>query len=291
MMAFSLSEIYTPLTASPYQQNERYTEIPPCKALRPYVRCFWGTAGHSVINRETGGGLVIPDTCMDIIVNVNFTRNRIDDWFCGINNCFFVSSRESHSDEQCTFAIRFYAWSVILFADSNMYGACNAFTESGAYFGDFRRTLCEKLADCRDIHERARAAEIFLLNKLEHSARTQNADVMNALYGIIRESGRANVDELARDTAVSRRTLERLFASNLGVSPKQLGNLLRYQMLWRAALRPDFNVHDAVYQFGYFDQAHLLHDFKKYHGMSLGEAQKLARFYKQSLSNSDKIRL
>lgn len=285
MMAFSLHEIYQPLTALPYRHSETYTETPPCEALRPYVRCFWGTAGHSVIAEASGGGLVIPDTCMDIIVNINFTQNRVDDWFCGVNDRHFISLGVGQSDEQAAFAIRFYAWSVILFADGDMHGVCNDFTESGAYFGDFRRTLCEKLADCRDIHERAKVAETFLLDKLQHTVRTQNADVMNALYHIIRENGRTDVDELARYAAISKRTLERLFAANVGLSPKQMSGLLRYQMLWREALRPDFNVHDAVYRFGYFDQAHLLHDFRKYHGLSLTEAQKLARFYKQSMPN------
>lgn len=276
MMAFSLHEIYQPLTALPCRHNETYTEIPPCEALRPYVRCFWGTAGHSAPVGEASGGLVIPDTCMDIIVDINFTQNCVEDWFCGVNDRYFVSSGAEQSDKQATFAIRFYAWSVILFADGAM---------RGAYFGDFRRALCEKLADCCDICERAKVAEQFLLDKLQHTARTQNADVMNALYHIVREDGRADVNELARDTAVSRRTLERLFTANVGLSPKRMSGLLRYQMLWREALRPDFNVHDAVYRFGYFDQAHLLHDFRKYHGMSLSEAQKLARFYKQSMSN------
>ena len=45
--------------------------------------------------------------------------------------------------------------------------------------------------------------------------------------------------------------------------------MIRYQMLWREALGASFNVHDAVYKFGYFDQAHLLNDFKEYHGISL----------------------
>lgn len=35
-------------------------------------------------------------------------------------------------------------------------------------------------------------------------------------------------------------------------------------------------VQDAVFAYGYFDQAHLLHDFKKFHGMSLGAARRTA---------------
>ena len=43
------------------------------------------------------------------------------------------------------------------------------------------------------------------------------------------------------------------------------------------ALKPDFNVHDAAYKFGFFDQPHLLNYFRKYHSISLSEARKRAR--------------
>ncbi len=34
---------YTPITAMPYSRSESYVEIEPCAALKPYIRCFWGS--------------------------------------------------------------------------------------------------------------------------------------------------------------------------------------------------------------------------------------------------------
>lgn len=34
---------YRPLTATPYQRSETYVEIEPCAALKPCIRCFWGS--------------------------------------------------------------------------------------------------------------------------------------------------------------------------------------------------------------------------------------------------------
>lgn len=274
-MAFSLHQIYVPLTALPFRRNEAYTEIQPCEALRPYVRCFWGTRGHAVHDPSPPSAQlpVVPDTCADIILRVNDTRNQMADHFCGVSNQSFLSHE---SGGECTFGIRFYAWSAVLFADEDMRGALNAFTESGAYFADLRRELCGRLAECSDIFERARTAEKYLLQRRARLAREESADIMNALYDIIQSDGRCDVGALAQSAVMSRRSLERLFAGQIGVSPKQMINMVRYQMVWRESLRGDFNVHDAVEQFGYYDQAHLLHDFKKYHGISLGEARKAA---------------
>ena len=280
-MSFSLNKLqrrYIPITASPYRRSEFYIEIPPCEVLRPYVRCFWGTPGYSVrCGQEFEERVrVIPDTCADIIITVDFTKDRVYDNFCGISNKSFISLENGGTGECFTFAIRFYAWSAVIFSDNDMRDSLNCLTESGTYFNAIRRELCEKLLCCRSIYERAGAAEEYLLRILQIQARTENADVMNSLYYTMEREGRVNVDQLAAYSAVSRRTLERLFASNIGASPKQMINMIRYQMLWREALGASFNVHDAVYKFGYFDQAHLLNDFKKYHGISLSRAQSLA---------------
>ena len=66
-----LTARYVPITADPTCQSNTHSEIIPCEALRPYIRCFWGTA-EPICNRVTDGTptLVIPDTCMDIIFNM-----------------------------------------------------------------------------------------------------------------------------------------------------------------------------------------------------------------------------
>ena len=278
-MPLTLDKIYMPLTASPYRHDKFHIEIPPCDALKPYVRCFWGTEGIA-----TGGGeselervIVIPDTCMDIILTVNFTKNKFYDNFCGLSNQSFISWEDGSLDKFFTFGVRFYAWSVILFADDDMRGVLNSFVDSGMYFKNLRRELCAELAECRDIFERARITERFLLRRLENSTRMENPDVMNALYFIIKNNGNVMVDDLCRQVIMSKRTLERMFAVHIGASPKQMINMMRYQMLWSDVLRPDFNVHDAVYKFGFFDQAHLLNYFRKYHSISLSEAREFAR--------------
>lgn len=59
--------------------------------------------------------------------------------------------------------------------------------------------------------------------------------------------------------------------------PKQLTSLVRYRYLWNDILfNKHFYVLDAVQLYGYTDQSHLLHDFKKYHTVLPGEAKRYA---------------
>ena len=68
-----------------------------------------------------------------------------------------------------------------------------------------------------------------------------------------------------------------LFADYTGVSPKQLSSLVRYQYLWHDILTEDsFHPANAVHKYGYTDQSHLLHDFKRYHTLLPAQAKDYA---------------
>ncbi len=57
----------------------------------------------------------------------------------------------------------------------------------------------------------------------------------------------------------------------------QLTSLVRYQNIWNDILfNKHYNVADTVQLYGYTDQSHLLHDFKKYHTLLPSEAKRYA---------------
>lgn len=274
---FTLSDIYEPITAEPFINNETYIEIKPCEELKPYICCFWGTLKPYArnINFEMKSGLVTPDTCMDIIFDIDINKNKLDDLFCGINDTSFITQGQKESNVTSCFAIRFYFWAVPLFSDETMNNALNAFTETGAYFKNIRRDFENILVEASSIQDRIAKAEKYLLKKL--NLNRQNNNVMNAVYKIMKSKGTASILEISEFGAVSKRQLERLFLEYVGVSPKKLSGLIRYQYLWQDILKDkNGDMQDFVCKYGYTDQAHLLKDFKKYHTMTPSEARKLA---------------
>lgn len=268
IMPFTLNNIFNTITANPNRIGN-YIEIEPCSALKPYIRCFWGSKYNRTNNegKKINKTRVIPDVCMDIILTANTATNQLNGHFCGINNSSFISTE---SDNFC-FGIRFYAWSVILFSDGSMRGALNTFTDIEAYFSDFTEGLKEKIFLASNFYERTVIAEKYLLNKL--NTNRENSDIMNSLFFIIKRNGNLKAKDLSDFSFISKRQLERKFLENTGVSPKQMINLIRYQMLWQDCIKYNFNVLNSVEKFGYCDQAHLLNDFKKYHGISLNQAR------------------
>ena len=274
-------KIYKPLTATPFKQDETYMELEPCEALKPYIRCFWGTASPIIRPecRESVTSVITPDTCMDIMFDIDYTNNRITNDFSGINiNSFQIHSLIGKERQVSTFAIRFYAWSVILFSEESMADAKNMYCDVGYYFPQLKKLLEERLFTMNSLMERKAIAEKYLLEHF-HPER-MNHVVTDALYEILRNKGNIRTLQLARDVHISTRQLERLFKENIGISPKQLSSVIRYQYLWNdiagSVGRVRFDVLDAVLKYQYTDQAHLLHDFKRFHSMSIQEAKELA---------------
>jgi AraC-like DNA-binding protein len=71
---------------------------------------------------------------------------------------------------------------------------------------------------------------------------------------------------------LSPRTLERRFSSQVGISPKRLARVHRLQKVLRAARRsgnPDWCA--LAIEYGYTDQAHLIHDFRDLAGLTPSE--------------------
>lgn len=267
-----LCDIYRPITATPFVNNDIYCEILPCEALRPYIRCFWGTKKPFSAQADTdSSGIVIPDTCMDIIFDINYTENNYNGFFCTIDEHSYRTGGAIITDTTATFAIRFYAWTAILFSEEVFTGRKNCAFAVEEFFSGLKAELESLLFDVPTLNGKIDITGKLLLKKL--CTHRINNNLMNAIYYMLETNGRAKISDICAYTSVSERQLERIFNYNMGVSPKTFSSLLRYQLLWQEiALSPSFNILDAVAKYGFSDQPHLLNEFKRRHMMTPKEA-------------------
>ncbi len=284
---------YKPLTATPYKHNETYSEMLPANPeLAKYIRCYWGSERPYLQKEERSvSGIVIPDTCVDIIYNIDHTDNTVSGGFCGINDASFCNS----ADRKCghlisTFAIRFYAWGVYAFSQDSLRDTLNGYYDVQSRFMWLDRILRQQLFEKRSMAERAALAEEAFLKRLSGSGKDladggisafgevrRNNTIDCAVAQILLHKGNVSAAQVARECFISSRQLERLFHEYVGITPKKLCNLVRYQCLWSEVLHnPRFHIADAVYRYGYTDQPHLMREFKRYHTMNISQAKKCA---------------
>jgi len=278
--------MFFPLTSTPFSRSG-YRELLPSKELTPYVRAFWTSWNEkeSTSQIKVSPAPIIPDLCADIIIATDGTESEADGreissmFFCGVSDKMFASAH-SQGQHRRLFGIRFYAWQASAFSDEPLFKTANGFFDLESYFMTARKLLLAKLSPIMTLEEFKQVAEETLLELLAHPASKmpeQNQLITDAIIQMIRTRGSQNLSSLLKDIHASERQLERFFAQTLSLSPKKVSSLIRYQSLWQSAcFSKNFDIQDAVADFGYFDQAHLLNDFKKFHGMNLTQARKIA---------------
>lgn len=133
--------------------------------------------------------------------------------------------------------------------------------EASEVMGAGVRLLHEQLYRCPTLNDMARAAEGFLLERLA-AARPYHA-VQTAATVILTHHGHVELEDLVHETGLSQRQFERKFAEQIGMGPKHYCRVARLNYVLRLKeTRPDRTWTELCYEGGYFDQTHLVKDFK-----------------------------
>ena len=156
---------------------------------------------------------------------------------------------------------------------------------AGRVFGKDLKALEEiALSSCKE-NEKIQAADAFF------HARKPQADPMIGLAGqlvdcILQNPGIKTVDDLVRSAGMGKRSLQRLFSEYVGVSPKWVIRRYRlHELIEKFNSDHGLDWSQLALDLGYFDQAHLINDFKSIVGHAPTEYRKLLGKNSQS-SNS-----
>ena len=76
------------------------------------------------------------------------------------------------------------------------------------------------------------------------------------------------VEEIIRQITYTPRYIRDVIREYTGISAKRLGDILRLQSIMLAQMQEDENAMDCVYDFGFYDQAHLNKSIKKLTGLT-----------------------
>ena len=127
------------------------------------------------------------------------------------------------------------------------------------------------LAGTRQREQQFLAVERFLLHRVQrqngHSTDAVSPQIEAAVSIIRSSAGRASIATVARRAGMSQSALERQFRAAVGTSPKTLSRLARLQhvcRLWDAGK----NLTEIAHEAGYFDQPHLVRDFRLFTGQA-----------------------
>jgi AraC-like DNA-binding protein len=128
------------------------------------------------------------------------------------------------------------------------------------------RELTDRLRGARSWAARFELVDTFLLRRLADST-SDSPGVEWSWEHLRRTQGRAHIGTLADELGWSHRRLIVRFREHIGLTPKTLARVIRFDRAVAALRRPVVrNLADIAFDCGYFDQAHMNRDFRELAG-------------------------
>ena len=107
----------------------------------------------------------------------------------------------------------------------------------------------------------------YLLGKLNKLKPALLID--RAMLQLIKTNGNLSMDKLASQSCLSVRQLERQSLQRIGISPKYFSRVVRFSEAYKFKERnPQTSWIEIAYRFGYYDQMHLIRDFRHFTGIN-----------------------
>lgn len=168
-----------------------------------------------------------------------------------------------------SFSISFYPYGFANFVDVPIKTLANKETTIEKLFGEeTAKKLEHEMVQATGTQARIAIAEKFLLGRLSEAA-TVDTIVKSTVEALLATKGNASISNILKEDPSKRRQLERKFSEQIGISPKQLGKVIRLQSALKMLLSEEAeSLTKIAYESEYYDQAHFIKDFKEFTGIS-----------------------
>ncbi|TDF94733.1 helix-turn-helix transcriptional regulator [Paenibacillus piri] len=263
---------YSPLQPSALQSERmdahfRYREFPPGKSLEPYVACYWtidaDATDQPYLHR------IIPDGCADIIFDLRARSFSTGAFVAGLMTAFAAMNLESRYS---LFGIRFYSENVrrfFIYPVSELTGY-HVLLED--IWGKEAGAIAEQVISADGTSEMIERVESFLSKALLQNETNSDQLLQSSMQYIYASQGMMPIRDLAEQLCYSERNIRRTFQKELGVSPKELSGIIRFQCLLQELYHgAPSRFTDIAVKYGYFDQSHLINSFKRFYGLAPGQ--------------------
>ncbi|MEO9870871.1 AraC family transcriptional regulator [Ekhidna sp.] len=251
-----------------------YETFAPHPNLDAIVKCHWILEVPG--DMEAPKQRVIPDGCIEMcfILGDDVKRFNSENEFIiqpramvfgQITKPYFVKPTGYVN----TFAVRFYPYGFANFITQPIHELADKETPLTSLFEESSiKELEQKIIEAASTKSRIAIIESFLLSRLTDKSIIDNI-VTSTIDSLSQTKGSASINSILKDDLSKRRNLERKFSKQVGISPKQLGRIIRLQAALKMMLnKPGENLTQVAYENEYYDQAHFTKDFKEFTGVN-----------------------
>lgn len=255
----------------------RLSFVKPRQELQSYIESFWVFESATGI-APTDRNLAVPNGCSKLIIPYENSLSGISEGRTGVSRehgLYFVGNRIKptliHSSARKTgfIGIEFSPHAAFPLFGIPMHETVDEkIFDSEALFGRWGRETREALCNLEKVAQKVSFIQDELV-KLSRRSRRSIGVIEFCVNALRLAHGRMPIKELERKTGYSRRYLDLLFKQQVGLPPKILAGIFRFQMFyrkWAQGLSYDV-LKEHLYDY-YYDQAHFSKEFRRMTGYS-----------------------
>lgn len=248
----------------------RYTERDPSPQLARYVRCVWS------FEDDAGGGAlqrIVPDGRPELVVHCVEPYREVEGTRTVLQPRILFAGQLTRplwlqaGVRSRVIGVRFHPAGAHCFLGVPVEPFTDARVGLAALWREEEASLWGEIEAGSEMAGRMEALERFVERRIAAGGVVEDEVVSQCVAAMEQQAGAVAVDEIADRAGIGRRQLERRFLKAVGISPGTLADILRFRRVFDAiehdSARPWT---DAAAAAGYYDQSHLVRDFRRFVG-------------------------
>lgn len=256
-----------------------YNRYAPSEALQDIVEYYW----HSkcVLNESLVQEMYTP-TFQALSFNLSgWSENIVSETtdLCMDKACYIIgqplSKRTSlsHSEGINILGVKFTSLGLYLLTGIDMKHISDKIIDATNIWNSEISLLHEEMLHKKTNLEKIAVLECFLINKRKQHCKDERIALLKHSLHQMEYNNIFSVTHLRENNFISKKTFERYFLNYIGVSPKQYANICRFNNVrnYLDGLAKEADWNGISLDFGYYDQSHLIREFKRYAGKTPSE--------------------
>ena len=240
----------------------QYAEVDPAPPLAQYVRCIWS------FDDDSGQGApqrIVPDGRPELVVHCTLPYREIEAGRAIAQTRILFAGQLTRplwlkpGPRSRVIGVRFHPAGAYRFLGQPLDTFTDVRVAVASLWPEEETRLWSEVSAAKETSTRIKAIERFVERRIVASGVAEDEIVSRCVA--------AMQEEVATQAGIGRRQLERRFRKVVGISPGTLSDILRFRRVFDAiehdSARPWT---DAAAAAGYYDQSHLVRDFRRFVG-------------------------
>ena len=275
-----------------------YAEYPPHPSLANQVRCIWvfDSMGKAADAPDDNVQTIVPDGYPEMVLHYGdrFAELGEDGTAATQSRHLFAGQisrplRLKPGESAGVIGVRFQTVGARAVLGMQMHLNTDTRLDLAAAWGRESDHLLDEIYNAAGPVARVHVVERFLIRKLANSHIAQDGAVACCVEALRRAAPGLTVDRLATQSQLSARQLERRFLHEVGLSPRLLASIFRFRRLFDAVESDaPHRWASAAIAAGYFDQAHMIRDFKRFAGGTPAAFQSTINGFSAAMLGTDR---